>query len=90
MRECPRCGYVRRPLDDEFTNAPANACPRCFTPYEKDPSDEAAHPAAMSPPLQPSSSEGMNKKSSSRRTYLLMAVTAVHSGFGNAHADLAT
>ncbi len=34
MKKCPICGYVRRAADDEFTNAPANACPKCYAYYD--------------------------------------------------------
>ena len=36
MRKCAKCGYVRSAVDDEFTNAPVNACPKCYTFYEQD------------------------------------------------------
>lgn len=55
MKKCPNCGYERRPIDDEFTNAPANACPKCFSFYDSvlppgDASDDLEKPARKTDP----------------------------------------
>ncbi len=41
MKTCSKCGYTRQPLDNEFSNALPNACPKCFAFYEGESSAES-------------------------------------------------
>ncbi len=75
MKKCPKCGYVRQALDDEFSNASPNACPRCFTSYDEDATRPELKPGCAQEFTTPS--EQPSRGPSYRRPYLMIAMTAV-------------